>query len=197
MQKIKLHAILFRAAIAAAVAFSPVVTVAAAPLKAETGSATGLNTIVMQALSKFAKRDLGVDIQVNSGQTLSKTTLSLAKGKLDLTVTPPGAFAVMRQGKGPYKKLGDEAVEASKNLRGLFGFAHGWIHAIVWADSDIKTFSDIKGRKVFTGPPAGAANRESSAVIRIASGYKLDEDYEAVKLIELGRGVERNAGRAV
>lgn len=73
-------------------------------------------------------------------------------------------------------------MDASKNLRGLFGFAHGWMHAIVWADSDIKTFSDIKGRKVFTGPPAGAANRESSAVIRIASGYKPDEDYEAVKL---------------
>lgn len=105
MSKTKLSAILARAALAVAVAFSPTVT-AAAPLKAETGSATGLNTIVMQALSKFAKRDLGVDIQVNSGQTLSKTTLSLAKGKLDLTVTPPGAFAVMRQGKGPYKKWG-------------------------------------------------------------------------------------------
>lgn len=153
----------------------------AAPLKSETGSAAGLNTIVVQTMSKFAKRDFNINIQVNSGQTLSKTALALALGKLDLTAVPPGAFALMQQGKSPYARV-DNAAEASANLRGLFGFAHGYMHAVVWADSGINTFADIKGRKVFTGPPAGAANRESAAVIRIGAGYEPGEDYEAVKL---------------
>lgn len=180
MQSMKIPAIFFRVALAVVVAASPVA--AAAPLKAETGAPSGLTTIVMQALGKFARRDHGVDIQINSGQTLTKTTLALASGKLDLTVKPPPAFALMQQGKGPYAKLGDEAAASSENLRGLFGFLAGWFHAIAWADSGIESYEDIKGRKVFTGPPAGAANLQSTTIIRAAAGYEAGEDYESVRL---------------
>ena len=180
MRKTKIPHILVRTALAVAVGVSP--AAAGAPLKAETGTASGLTTIVMQVMGKFAKRDRGVDIQINSGQTLTKTTLALATGKLDLTVAPPPAFALMQKGKGPYAKLGDEAAAASKNLRGLFGFQAGWFHAIVWADSGIESYADVKGRKVFTGPPAGTANLQSSSIIRAATGYEPNEDYESVRL---------------
>ncbi|MEO1688717.1 MAG: TAXI family TRAP transporter solute-binding subunit, partial [Pseudomonadota bacterium] len=41
---------------------------------------------------------------------------------------------------------------------------------------------DLKGRTVFTGPPAGSASATSEALIRIITGYEAGEDYTAVRL---------------
>ena len=172
--------ILARAALAAVAAVYPLA--AAAPLKAETGAPSGISSIVAQMTGKFAKRDHGMDIQINSGQTLTKTTLKLAQGRLDLTIAPPPVVAALRAGKGPYKNLGEAERESAGNLRGLFGFIGGWFHPVVWADSGIESFADIKGRKVFTGPPAGGANLQSASIIRAAAGYEPGRDYESVRL---------------
>ncbi len=169
-------------AIAAGAFTVAMATAEAKILKAETGTPSGLTTVVPQMMSKFASQDHGINLQVNSGQTLTKASFKTAVGKLDLTVTPPPAFSMMQAGKGPFKKSGDTAMAASQNLRSLFGFVGGYFHAIVWEDSGIKSYADFKGKRVFTGPPSGSANFQSTSIIRAASGLEPEKDYEVVRL---------------
>lgn len=149
-------------------------------LKAEGGSAAGLSALVPQLLSKYANDKY--EIRVNVDQTLTRAALKTATGAIDVASIPAGAYAKMKTGKGPYKKLGDEAVDASKNIRALFSFLGGHIHPMTYADSDIKSFEDVRGKRVFIGPPAGSAAAQSAGIIEAVTGMKAGEDYEGIKL---------------
>lgn len=147
-------------------------------LVVETGTATGTTTLVMQVVANYG----GMDLQINSGQTLTKACLKLGKGEIDVAVCPPPAHILMGKGVGPFKKTADEAKEAAPKLRGLFAFSAGFFHPILPADSSIESWDDIAGMRVFTGPPAGSANGQSQAIIKAASGLVAGEDYEAIRL---------------
>ena len=56
------------------------------------------------------------------------------------------------------------------------------MHPVVWADSGITQWSDLKDKRIFVGPPAGAANSQSTGMVESASNLKADADYEPVKL---------------
>ncbi|QKV17243.1 TAXI family TRAP transporter solute-binding subunit [Oricola thermophila] len=144
---------------------------------AGTASLTG---IVPQALASYANRE-GVDVQVVLGQTLTKSALKVAAGQLDMAVIPPPALNAMRKGVGPYAQQGEKAAELSGNIRALFGFPGGTFHVIAWADSGIESWEDIKGKRVYVGPPAGAANAQMRGMIEQASGFKDGEDYEGIR----------------
>ena len=149
-------------------------------LKAEGGSAAGLSALVPQLLSKYAADDH--EIRVNVDQTLTRAALKVATGAIDMASTPAGAFAKMQVGKGPFKKLGEEAIEGSKNLRSLFSFLGGHIHVMTYADSGIESWEDIRGKRVFVGPPAGSASAQTMGLIEAITGMKDGEDYKAIKL---------------
>ena len=151
-------------------------------LRGEAGAASGSTAVIMQLLSKYADADSNITVKVNTGQTLTRSLLKLAAAKIEVAVTPVGAFAAMTKGRGPYKKLGDKAKAASKNVRSLFAFLGGHFHPITYADSGIEKFADIKGRTVFVGPPSGSASRQSIGIIGAVTGYKPGKDYKAVKL---------------
>ncbi|MCC2099097.1 MAG: TAXI family TRAP transporter solute-binding subunit [Hyphomicrobiales bacterium] len=151
-------------------------------LRAETGASVGLSHIIPQYMAKHLAKD-GIKLQINADSTLTKSALKLGAGQLDMAVVPPPAHAMMRAGKGPYRKAGKKAIALAANNRALFGFIAGYFHIVVWDNSPIKTWKDFKGKKVFIGPPGGAANRQISSVIELASGYKLNgKDYQPVRL---------------
>lgn len=151
-------------------------------LRVETGASIGLTTVIPQFMAKHAAKD-GLKLQINADQTLTKSALKLAAGQVEMAVVPPPAFGMMRRGAGPYKRGSEQARKLSGNLRSLFGFIAGYFHVVVWDNSAIKDWKDIKGKKVFIGPPGGAANRQISAVIELASGFKLNgKDYQPVRL---------------
>lgn len=168
------------AAIAAVFATAPLSFAQAETLKAEGGSAAGLSALVPQLLSKYAADDH--EIRVNVDQTLTRAALKVATGAIDVASTPAGAYDKMIKGVGPYKKLADEAVEASGNIRALFSFLGGHYHPLTYVDSGIESWEDIKGKRVFVGPPAGSAASQSIEMIEAITGYKANEDYEAIKL---------------
>lgn len=141
------------------------------------GSLTG---IVPQTLAQYAS-DEGISLQVVLGQTLTRSALNVAAGRLDMAVIPPPAFGAMTRGAGPYEDQGDTAIELSANVRTLFGFPGGTFHTIVWADSGIESWEDIEGKRVFVGPPAGAANAQIRGMIEAASGFRGGEDYEDLR----------------
>ncbi|MDF0601218.1 TAXI family TRAP transporter solute-binding subunit [Psychromarinibacter sp. C21-152] len=167
-----IHALALGAGLAAAPAAH------AQTLTVETGTPSGLTTLAMQVIATYGD----LDLQINSGQTLTRACLKAGQGDIDVAICPPPAMSAMANGVGPYKDVSDSAKEAHGNLRGLFAFSAGFFHPIVKADSGIESWDDTFGTRIFTGPPAGAANNQSQAIIRAASGMEPGEDYEAVNL---------------
>ena len=150
-------------------------------LSLEGGGSASLTGIVPQTYAQFAAEE-GVPLQVVLGQTLTRSALKVAAGQIDIAVVPPDAYNAMKKGVGPYADLAEQAKDLAPNLRALFGFPGGTFHAIAWADSGIESWDDIKGKRVFIGPPAGAASRQISGMIAAASGgLTPDGDYEGIK----------------
>lgn len=156
-------------------------TAAAQSLKVETGNSAGLTTMIPQLLAK-SLASTGIKLRINSDQTLTRSALSLGTGRIDAAIVPPPAYNAMTRAVGPYKKAGAQAKKAAASIRSLFPFAGGVFQPIVWADSGIKTWSDMKGKRIFIGPPAGAANRQISGLIRLAGGLEPGKDYVPVRL---------------
>lgn len=123
----------------------------------------------------------GVEIQVNAGQTLTKSMLKGARGEIDFFSTVPSLVNLMAGQKRMYENVAD-APEVAKNLRAILGFKAGAYHPVTLAGSGIESWDDLRGKTVFTGPPAGSASATSEALIKIITGYVAGEDYTAVRL---------------
>ena len=123
----------------------------------------------------------GVDVELALDQTLTKSLLKMAQGSLDASVVPPPAYGNLVKGAGPYKALGDKGAELAGNVRSLFGFAASVYHPVVWADGGVGTWAQAKGKRVFVGPPAGAANAQIRTLVKTASGLEDGKDYEGIK----------------
>lgn len=155
-------------------------TAAAEIFKGETaGVGDPVHTMFVAFANQAGKSD--VQIQVNAGQTLTKSMLKGAKGEIDFFSTVPSLVNLMAGQKRMYEKV-DNAPELAKNLRAILGFKAGAYHPVTLAGSGIETWQDIKGRTVFTGPPAGSASATSEALIKIITGYEPEKDYKAVRL---------------
>lgn len=148
--------------------------------KGETaGAGDPVHTMFVAFATQASKA--GVEIQVNAGQTLTKSMLKGAKGEIDFFSTVPSLVNLMAGQKRMYEKV-EGAAELSKNLRSILGFKAGAYHPVTLSGSGIETWEDIKGKTVFTGPPAGSASATSEALIKIITGYEAGKDYEAVRL---------------
>nr|WP_319383786.1 TAXI family TRAP transporter solute-binding subunit [uncultured Roseibium sp.] len=147
------------------------------------GETAGVGDPVHTMFVAFANQagKFGVEIQVNAGQTLTKSMLKGAKGDIDFFSTVPSLVNLMAGQKRMYEKI-EGAPELAKNIRAILGFKAGAYHPVTLAGSGIESWEDIKGKTVFTGPPAGSASATSEALIKIITGYVAGEDYTAVRL---------------
>ena len=150
-------------------------------LSLEGGGAASLTGIVPQTYAQFAAEE-GLSLQVVLGQTLTRAALKLAAGRIDMAVVPPGAYRAMSRGVGPYAQQGDQAKQLAPNVRALYAFPAGTFHPVVWADSGIDSWDDLAGKRVYIGPPAGAASAQIQSLIELGSGgLKAGDDYEGVR----------------
>lgn len=148
--------------------------------KGETaGVGDPVHTMFVAFANQAGKAD--VEIQVNAGQTLTKSMLKGAKGDIDFFSTVPSLVNLMAGQSRMYEKV-EGAPELSKNLRAILGFKAGAYHPVTLSGSGIESWDDIKGKTVFTGPPAGSASATSEALIKIITGYVAGDDYKAVRL---------------
>lgn len=166
---------------ACVVAATAIPTVTSAQIfKGETaGVGDPVHAMFVAFANQAGKAD--VEIQVNAGQTLTKSMLKGGKGEIDFFSTVPSLVNLMAGQKAMYAKI-DEAPEVAKNIRSILGFKAGAYHPVTLAGSGIERWEDIKGRTVFTGPPAGSASATSEALIKIITGYEAGADYTAVRL---------------
>lgn len=168
--------------IIAAAAISATATLAQAQsFSLEGGGSASLTGIVPQTYAQFAAEE-GITLQVVLGQTLTRSALKLAAGRIDMAVVPPPAFRAMSNGVGPYADNADQAKTLSGDVRALFGFPGGTFHAITWADSGIESWADLADKRVYIGPPAGAASGQIQGMIELASGgLTAGDGYEGIR----------------
>lgn len=79
-----------------------------------------------------------------------------------------------------YSKL-DNAAELAENLPLVYWFPLGQYHIVTYADSNIMAPADLKGKRVFLGPPGGGAYNAARTWVKIISGLEPDTDYDPVK----------------
>ena len=134
-------------------------------------------------MGKIWNRELGVSVQINDGQTLTRSALKLARGQLEFMPFPTIIYFFLKGGRAMYKrKLKQRAIDAAKEVRSMWGWPAAFVHPVTFQDTGIKTFRDLKGKRVFTGPPSGAAAVNSEAIIRAITGYQPNKDYKAIRL---------------
>ena len=171
--------------IAAAAAF--VATAALAPAVASAqifkGETAGVGDTVHTMFVTFANQagKAGVEIQGNAGQTLTKSMLKGGRQEIDFFSTVPSLVNLMKGQKRMYEKV-EDAPTAAGEIRSILGFKAGAYHPVTLAGSGIETWEDLKGKTVFTGPPAGSASATAEALIKIITGYEAGTDYTAVRL---------------
>ncbi|MFZ2099953.1 MAG: TAXI family TRAP transporter solute-binding subunit [Oricola sp.] len=120
------------------------------------------------------------EFTVDATGAATKHMVEMAEGKIDFCMVSPTVYQLMKTGKAMYSKL-EKAPELSKNLGLIFWFPYGAYHVVTYADSGMQSLKDIKGKKVFLGPPGGGAWNTADAWIQSMTGYKAGEDYENVK----------------
>lgn len=160
-------------------AFAPAVA-SAEIFKGETaGVGDPVHTMFVTFANQAGKA--GVEIQVNAGQTLTKSMLKGGRQEIDFFSTVPSLVNLMKGQKRMYESVAD-APEAAGQLRSILGFKAGAYHPVTLAGSGIESWDDLRGKTVFTGPPAGSASATSEALIKIITGYEAGKDYDAVRL---------------
>lgn len=171
---------LMQLAVVASVSLAIPTLGAADIFKGETaGVGDPVHTMFVAFANQAGKSD--VEIQVNAGQTLTKSMLKGAKGEIDFFSSVPSLVNLMAGQQRMYEKV-EGAPELAKNIRAILGFKAGAYHPVTLAGSGIEDWEDIKGKTVFTGPPAGSASATSEALIKIITGYVAGDDYQAVRL---------------
>jgi TRAP transporter TAXI family solute receptor len=135
-----------------------------------------VNTAIAKVVGKHVP---GVDMQVRATGAATRHVVEAATGKVDFFFNSGTINWLMVKNLGPYKKM-ENAPELEKNLGMIFNYEIGPYHYITRADSGIEKLEDIAGRKVFAGPPGGAAKRVCLGNIKDASGLVGGEDFEAV-----------------
>ena len=159
-------------------------------LKADATNPASSSAILLTVLGKIYPREIGVSLQINTGQTLTRSVLKFGTGELDLIHMVPQIIPWLKNGTRMYKKgLQKQAKKAFNESRAIFGFPASAIHIIAWQDSGIKTLADIKGKVVYLGPPAGGFYNQASSYIRSVTGLSPKKDYKALRL-PWGQGMQ-------
>lgn len=137
-----------------------------------------VNTAFANIVNKYVKE---IEIQISATGTATRHQLLAAKGRMDIFMSSPiGTMLLVRQ-IGPYKKV-KNGKELAENLRHILTYEIGPYHFVTYASSGIKTMADVKGKKIFVGPPGGAATRNAITMIKLQTGLLPGKDYTKLNM---------------
>ncbi len=126
------------------------VSAAAEELRIGTASLGGAFYPIGQGISNLVNQHAGGDITmvpVVTGGSVQNPRL-IGSGEVDIAITNNNLAVLATKGKGPYK-------EGAIDIRAVAPLHPSVLHMIVLDDSDIKSFEDIKGKRVAVGPAGG------------------------------------------
>ncbi|MEQ3730152.1 MAG: TAXI family TRAP transporter solute-binding subunit [Tateyamaria sp.] len=138
--------------------------------------------LVMTTFANIINRELpDYEIQVNATGAATRHVLEVAQGKTAFCMTSPALQALMSNQKAMFAKM-DQAPELAKKLRAVLNFPMGVYHIATYESSGISSIEDVRGKRVFLGPPGGAAYSTMARLFKAVAGLEAGTDYEAVKL---------------
>lgn len=157
-------------------------------LTAETASPGGATHLSPAHMTEIAGTRGIANIQLAEGQTLTNSIQNVAEGKTDIAATPYILPFLMSRGVGPYGSLGKEkGAELAGNLRAINPFTLGIFFLYAYDAKNIGGWDDLKGRKIYNGPPRGGALTNARSMIQIVAGLKDGDDYEGLQ-VNWGQG---------
>ena len=168
------------AILAAATAFMGS-AVQAADLKMATLPANLSQAITMATFANIVSAELDdVNIEVAAGGAATAHMLEVGRGNLDMSMTSPVVYNLMKGGKRMYAKTA-EASALAEDVQLLMWFPYGQYHFAVRGDSDIKLLDDIEGASVFLGPTGGGAWNAAYGWVKSTTGLDAKAgDFEAI-----------------
>ncbi|MCO4839875.1 MAG: TAXI family TRAP transporter solute-binding subunit [Rhodobacteraceae bacterium] len=138
--------------------------------------------LIMTTFANIVNQTLpDYEIQLNATGAATRHVLEVAMGRSDFCMSSPAIHALMRRKAAMYAKI-DQAPELVKKLRTVLNFPMGVYHIAVYESSGITTMDQIKGKRVFLGPPGGAAFATMKRLFKAVADLDEGTDYEAVKL---------------
>ena len=166
----------------AMLALLPVTAFAQATLTAETTSPGSTPHYIDTTLAAILDADGVATMQITEGATLTNSVQAVAEGQLDMAPAPLILPFLLSRGVGPYSGLGAEkGGELASNLRALFFSAPSAQLFGHYNSSVIQGPEDIEGKRIYNGPPRGAALTTGRAAIQLLAGLKDGEGYEGIQ----------------
>ncbi|MEN8935019.1 MAG: TAXI family TRAP transporter solute-binding subunit [Planktotalea arctica] len=176
------RSVLASAVAASALAVLPRAAMAKELLRMSTLGPGTTPNLVMTTFANIINRELpDYEIQVNATGAATRHVLEVAQGKTAFCMTSPALQALMSNQKAMFAKM-DQAPELAKKLRAVLNFPMGVYHIATYESSGITSMEDVRGKRVFLGPPGGAAYSTMERLFKAVAGLEAGKDYEAVKL---------------
>ncbi len=163
-------------------ALAPMLASAQATLTAETTTPGSTPHYIDSTLAAVLDSAGVATMQITEGATLTNSVLAVAEGRLDMTPAPLILPFLLSRGIGPYAGVGPEkGAELASNIRAIF-FNAGSAQVLGYFNSNpVEDIRDMAGKRVWNGPPRGAALTSGRAMIQLLSGLKDGEGYEGIQ----------------
>jgi TRAP-type uncharacterized transport system substrate-binding protein len=171
-----------RTLLGAALAFSPLAAMAQATLTAETTTPGSTPHYIDTTLAAVLDSAGVATLQITEGATLTNSVQAVAEGRLDMAPAPLILPFMLSKGIGPYSGVGpEEGAKLADNIRVIF-FNAGSAQMFGYYNSNpIDDIRDLSGKRIWNGPPRGAALTSGRAMIQLLSGVADGEGYEGVQ----------------
>lgn len=165
-----------------ALALLPAITSAQATLTAETTTPGSTPHYIDSTLAAVLDSSGVATLQITEGATLTNSVQAVAEGRLDMAPAPLILPFLLSRGIGPYSGIGAEkGAELAENIRVIF-FNAGSAQMLGYYNSNpIEDIRNMSGKRIWNGPPRGAALTSGRAMIQLLSGIKDGEGYEGVQ----------------
>lgn len=166
----------FKLAAAAALAGGLLTQAAFAEVYKVTSIAPGMSPFVVNtAIAKVVNNHVdGVDFQVRATGAATKHMVDAANGNVDFLFGSPTINWLLVNHIGPFKSF-TNGPELEAKVGMIFSYQIGPYHYVTRADSGIMTPADLKGKRVFVGPPGGAATGVVLRALEQSTGLKADD----------------------
>jgi len=121
-------------------------------------------------------------MQITEGATLTNSVQAVAERRLDMAPAPLILPFLLSRGIGPYSGIGaEEGAKLADGIRVLF-FNAGSAQMLGYYNANpIEDIRDLAGKRIWNGPPRGAALTSGRAMVQLLSGIKDGEGYEGVQ----------------
>ncbi len=138
-----------------------------------TSIAPGMSPFVVNtAIAKVvAKHEPDINLQVRATGAATKHFVDAANGEVDFLFGSPTINWLLVNHIGPYKSF-TNGPDLEKNVTMIFAYQIGPYHYVTRADSGIEKLEDLKGKKVFVGPPGGAASGVVLRTLKATAGLE-------------------------